>query len=70
MGGIWLDKCVKTPYPMYFLPFKLSDFVVIMLINVKMLINVGILTFKSMINFMFFGFRINIYIEKCESFPQ
>ena len=60
---------------MYFLPFKLSYVVVIMLINVKMPINVGILTFKSMINFKFNStfrceLRINIYIEKCESFLQ
>ena len=34
-------------------PFKFSDIVVIMIINVKMTINVGIITFKSMINSMF-----------------
>ena len=36
----------------YFLAFKLSDVVFIMLINVKMPTIVGILTFMSMINFM------------------
>ena len=36
-----------------FLAFKFSDVVLIMLINVKMSTFVGILTFMSMINFMF-----------------
>ena len=37
----------------YFLAFKLSDVAFIMLMNVKMPTIVGILTFMSMINFMF-----------------
>ena len=43
-------KCWKIQT---FLAFKLSDVVFVMLVNVKMPTFVGILTFMSMINFMF-----------------
>ena len=46
-----------------FLAVKLSDFVCIMLINVKMSIIVGILTFMSMINFM----RVDRVLGNAES---
>ena len=45
-----------------FLAFKLSDVVSIMLINVKMSTIGGILTFMSMINFVF------IWVEHEKSF--
>ena len=46
------SKIIKCWKIKIFLAFKLSDDVFIMLINVKMPIIVGILTFMSMINFM------------------
>ena len=47
-----LMKTKKAERIKYFLAFKLSDVVFIMLINVKMPLIVGILTFMSVVNFM------------------
>ena len=44
----------------YFLAFKLSNTAFILLINVKMPIIVGILTFMSMMNFILFSHCIAI----------
>ena len=44
------NKCQKSRY--FFLLFKLTDIVFILLINIKMPIIVGILTFMSRMNSM------------------
>ena len=51
----WTAHKHENPENKYFLAFKLSDVVFVMLVNVKMPTNtnVGILTLMSMMNFMF-----------------